>query len=263
MSGASYRQFALDLLLAESLEAKLLPPARDLADDDPGPPLRLAAPGRPPELRIRADAEVRVPGLPGMADPAQRVRILHAFGNHELQAVELFAWALLAFPDSPRAFRDGLMKILAEEQHHVRWYVERLADLETRLGDFPINGYFWGKTPGLLTPAHFVCAMGLTWENANLDHSTDYAAAAREAGDTQTATLLDRIHRDEIGHVRFGWKWLSHFKPEDSSMWTAYCDNVDWPLRPALARGRSFDVAGREAAGLDEEFIRKLSESDR
>ena len=30
-----------------------------------------------------------------MRDPAQRARILHALANHELQAIELFAWALL------------------------------------------------------------------------------------------------------------------------------------------------------------------------
>jgi len=30
----------------------------------------------------------------------QRALILHALANHELQAIELFAWALLAFTDA-------------------------------------------------------------------------------------------------------------------------------------------------------------------
>jgi len=36
----------------------------------------------------------------------------HALANHELQAIELFAWAVLAFPDTPIAFRRGLIAIL-------------------------------------------------------------------------------------------------------------------------------------------------------
>ena len=82
------RGFAERVVLSESLEDKLAPPARGLADIETGMPSRLDAPGRPPELRIVASA--RVPPIEGMADPAQRVRILHGFANHELQAVELF-----------------------------------------------------------------------------------------------------------------------------------------------------------------------------
>ena len=61
----------------------------------PCPPLRLAAPGRPANLGIVPVKRGIVPPVAGMHDPAQRARILHALANHELQAIELFAWALL------------------------------------------------------------------------------------------------------------------------------------------------------------------------
>ena len=64
-----------------------------------------------------------MPPIAGMRDPAQRARILHALANHELQAIELFAWALLAFPDAPLAFRRGLVAILADEQRHLALYM--------------------------------------------------------------------------------------------------------------------------------------------
>jgi len=67
------------------------------------------------------------PPIAGMADPTQRARILHALANHELQAIELFAWAVLAFPAAPLAFRRGLVAILADEQRHFRLYEARLA----------------------------------------------------------------------------------------------------------------------------------------
>jgi uncharacterized ferritin-like protein (DUF455 family) len=104
--------------------------------------------------------------------------------------------------------------------------------------------------------------MSLTFENANLDHTVDYAEAARRAGDAKTVAVIERVHLDEIEHVRFGWTWLQVFKEEDESAWDAYQANLTWPLRPAKARGRTFHHEGREAAGLDAEFIRRLEQSE-
>lgn len=252
------REFARAVLLSEELAVKLAPAPGEPTDDDPGPPFRTVAPGRPPDLRFRA---VEVPSIEGMHDPAQRRRILHALANHELQATELFAWALLAFPDAPRAFRQGLLRILDDEQRHTRMYVARLEDAGARFGEFPVNGYFWSKVESITSPLRFLCAMSLTFENANLDHTCEYAEAARRAGDIKTAAVIDRVHLDEIEHVRFGWAWLQVFKGEDESAWDAFRANLTWPLRPAKARGRAFDRAGRAAAGLDAEFIRRLEES--
>ena len=58
------------------------------------------------------------------------------------------------------------------------------------------------------TPLEFVCAIGLTFENANLDFAQEYAAAAREAGDDATAAVLDLVHDDETRHVAFAWTWF-------------------------------------------------------
>ncbi|HEV8580333.1 MAG TPA: DUF455 family protein [Thermoanaerobaculia bacterium] len=253
------RDFARTVLLSEDLDVKLAPPAGELTDEVPGPPFRAAAPGRPPHLRF---SPVGVPSIEGFHDPAQRRRILHALANHELQAAELFAWALLAFPDSPREFRQGLLRILDDEQRHTRMYIARAAEAGARFGDFPVNGYFWGKVGAITSPLRFLCAMSLTFENANLDHTLEYAEAARRAGDLKTAAVIDRVHRDEIEHVRFGWTWLQVFKGQDESAWNAYCANLAWPLRPDKARGRTFHRGGREAAGLDAEFIRRLEQGE-
>ncbi len=258
------RAFAASIVLSPALAAKLAPAPADLSDDDPRPPSVPGAPGRPPELAIRPGREVRrLPSLVGMRDPRQRARILHALANHELQATELFAWALLAFPDAPPEFRRGLLRILADEQRHTRMYLSRVEALGRRFGDFPVTGYFWNKVPLLTTPLRFVCAMSLTFENANLDHTVEFAAAARAAGDMATAAVIDRVQADEVRHVAFGWTWLARWKPPDQTMWEAWRANVAPPLSPALARGRTFHPEGREAAGLDPEFIRRLEAEER
>ena len=257
------RDFARTVLETEDLAVKLTPPRQELTDEEPGPAERAVGPGRPPHLRFALDARSRAdtPSVEGMHDPAQRPRILHGLANHELQAAELFAWALLAFPDAPSDFRRGLLRILQDEQRHTRMYIARLEDHGHRFGDFPVNGYFWKKTPHIHSPLDFVCAMSLTFENANLDYTVDSAEAARHAGDPKTAVVVDQVHRDEIEHVRFGWTWLQVFKGEDESAWDAWQNHLTFPLRPRRARGRTFYREGREAAGLDPEFIRRLEES--
>jgi uncharacterized ferritin-like protein (DUF455 family) len=254
------RDFALALITTEDLGVKLAPPPSALTDDSPGPPLRIERPGRPKGLEFQR--RIEVPSIEGMPDPAQRPRILHALANHELQAAELFAWALLTFPDAPSDFRRGLLRILDDEQRHTRMYIARVEDAGARFGDFPVNGYFWSKVETITSPLRFLCAMSLTFENANLDHTIDYEEAARQAGDAKTAAVIERVHRDEIEHVRFGWTWLQVFKREDESAWDTFQANLIWPLRPARARGRTFHREGREAAGLDAEFIARLEATE-
>ncbi len=251
------RDYANGIVTGETLAAKLVAPPEDLVLEDAGEPLRVASPGRPENLRIAHARSVKTPPVAGMRDPAQRARILHALANHELQAIELFAWALLAYPGAPTAFRRGLVAILADEQRHFTLYAERLAAHGCTFGDHAVTGHFWNKLDHLETPLDFVCAMGLTFENANLDFAGDYAIAARACGDTATAAALDQVHEDEIRHVHFGWIWLRRFAG-DIDPWQAYLAHVKFPLGPRRARGARFDREARRRAWFDEAFIAEL-----
>lgn len=255
------RSFATALLEATSLEQKLAPPPPGLGDDQPGPAVRVQAPARPDELCIVPARQVKVPPAAGMGDPAQRARILHALANHELQAAELFAWALLCFADAPASFRRGLLGILVDEQRHCRLYLDCMDALGVRFGDHPVTGHFWNKIQHVHTPLEFVCTMGLTFENANLDFALEYARGARDAGDERTAAVLEQVHIDEIRHVGFAWRWMHKLKHPEHSAWATYLQSVTWPLGPARARGKRFDVASREAAGLDRDFIDRLQDT--
>ena len=254
------RNYAEQIVRGERLADKLVPPPDGLELEDAGAPLRIAAPGRPQELRIVPVKRGIVPPVVGMRDPAQRARILHALANHELQAIELFAWALLAFPAAPVAFRRGLVAILADEQRHFALYAERMAALATAFGDHPVTGHFWNKLDHLETPLHFICAMGLTFENANLDFANDYALAARACGDTETARVLEQVHTDEIAHVHFAYAWLRRLAP-DEDPWAAYLAHTRPPLGPRRARGKNYDADARRRAGFSPDFIARLADA--
>ena len=136
-----------------------------------------------------------------------------------------------------------------------------MESMGTSFGDFPITAHFWTKIETITTPLQFVCMMGLTFENANLDFAQEYINAAKQAGDDETAKILEEVHKDEILHVRFGWHWLNLFKKNDETHWNAYNSNVNWPLGPSRARGAQFDKHARRKAGFSEDFINQLQDA--
>lgn len=252
--------FARRVLLGTTLADKLTAP-EGLRVGDGGPAELHEAPGRPPGLVALPGRQVRVPPLAGMADRDQRGRIVHALANHELQAAELFAWALLAFAGEPRAFRTGLLAILADEQRHCRLYAERAAALGCPFGSQPVTGHFWNHRDRLATPLGFVCTMGLTFENANLDLAGDYARAARAVGDHETAAVLDLVAEDEVDHVRFAWTWLARLAG-DRAPEAVYQEVATFPLGARRARGAHLDLDKRRRAGLSEAMIALLTEAE-
>ena len=251
------RDIAWRIVTTDSLDEKLAEPTTEWTDQSPALDRALPmSPGRPANLQPVSAREAKVPKLAGLYDREQRARIVHSLANHELQAVELFAWALLAYPTAPRAFRRGLLQILRAEQRHARLYLEYLATLGTRLGDYPVSAYFWGKAADMQAePAAFVAAMALTFEQANLDHAADAAKQAYAIGDPVLQAVLDQVHAEEIRHVRFGWVWLRRFKRHDEDMWDAWTRHLPWPLQASKAKGRRFDRVARERAGLDPPFV--------
>jgi uncharacterized ferritin-like protein (DUF455 family) len=249
-------------VLTTDLAEKLAPaPAQLAVDAAAGEPEWLPGPGRPAGLEIRRGREVSVPPIEGMRDRDQRARILHALANHELQAAELFAWALCGFADAPRGFRVGLWKILGDEQRHARAYFARAEALGRGPFDCPVTGHFWNYRARLATPLHFVCNMGLTFENANLDLASAYAAAARAAGDPETAAILDEVAADEVEHVRFAATWAAKLAP-DAPLLDVYQRTVEFPLGLARARGVELDTAARARAGLPPEFVEALAAAE-
>jgi len=254
------REFAERVLFGETLEEKLAPPPSGLADTLLGPAIATPlAPGRPQELRLREDGvRAAFPGIGRIETDEARGRLLHFFANHELLATELMALVLLKFPEAPQEFRAGILKTLKEEQMHTKMYLKRMTECGVDFGDLPLNGFFWNLVAPMSTPLDYVTRLSLTFEQANLDYSRGYAKVFKQAGDLETAAILERIYQDEISHVHYGLSWFRRWKDEESD-WKAYRSLLSQPLSAARAKGGfEFNEEGRREAGLDEEFIREL-----
>jgi uncharacterized ferritin-like protein (DUF455 family) len=259
----SVRDFCLRVLESGDIESKLAPPrdarGEPLFDDATTPPICLERPARDPDLEMSAGSD-KLPRPGQLSAPAARATCLARFAHHELMAVELFAWALLRWPDMPSGLRAALLGALEAEQIHCRLYLDRLAALGGQLSDYTHSNYFWQQAPVIAAapdgPKAFLSGMGLTLEQANLDFTLIYRDAFRAHGDEASARVCQRVHDDEIGHVRLAAHWLRVLCPEhDRDQVAAYDASVPFPLAANRAKGRRFDVAARERAGLSAPFI--------
>lgn len=254
------RAFALQVLTSEELTAKLARTPSRLTDRNPGPPFRVERPARPASLQFapRRTAPAMPKGT-ALQDPHKRAVAHHVMANHELQALEVMAMVLLAFPDAPPEFRGGLAAIMQDEQRHTRLHAQRCRELGIAFGDLPVNSWIWSKAQAWQSVLEYCCGLPLVFEGANLDHTVEFEQYFCDAGDRRSAAIMRAIHRDEIRHVRFGIDWLRRLKPHDADDWDVWLAGLHWPLRPSKARGTRFQRDARQAAGLNDEFIRRLA----
>jgi uncharacterized ferritin-like protein (DUF455 family) len=140
MYALTLRQFCSGILGSGDLESKLSPPRQQdglsLDDTNRGHPVYIEHPVRNPEIAM-APGQPNLPRLGTLENPKARIKCLARFAHHELMAVELFAWALLRWPDAPSALRAEFVRILADEQRHCQLYIDRVTGLGGSFFDPP------------------------------------------------------------------------------------------------------------------------------
>ena len=247
-------RWAWDYVRADTLAAKLAPPPRPTAWES-APPARDVRAGRPAELTpIERPPKTPRPGA--LVDPAKRAQLVHTLFHHELQAAELMLWALLAFPDAPRPFRQGLTHIALDEVRHMALYAEHLERLGFALGDFGVRDWFWERVPTVQGPAEFVALLGIGFEGANLDHSARFAQLFRNVGDVEGAEIQELVGREEEPHVRFAIHWFQ--KLAGDLEWERWRRHLPAPLTPIVMRGKPLEREARRRVGMRDPFLDAL-----
>ena len=249
--------WAESFIRGTDLREKLAPPPvpKDWASAPAS--LVITEPGRP-SVFTRARRAPKSPGLDALKSPERRAALMHTFLHHELQAVELMAWALLAFPETPRAFRKGLLGVLADEVRHMGMYRDYLADLGFAYGDFAVRDWFWERVPSCPSAAHFVALMGIGFEGGNLDHTRRFAERLRSVGDLRGAALQETIGEEEIPHVKFAMSWFREWTRDDVTF-AVWKDHLVLPLTPTVMRGAPLNRAARLRSGMSEAFLDDLA----
>ncbi len=261
---STYSEYAYHILTSPSLIEKLLPPPPDLEDDAKEISARKyyreipSLPAREKKLQP-TNEKMKIPRLEHLNNPRNVGITLHHFANHELMAIELFAWAILSFPQAARGIRRGFLKSLEEEQNHLKLYLQRMEALGVGFGDRPLNQLFWKQIPHMQTLERFTCILSISFEGANLDFSLIYRQTFLFHGDVVSAAIMESIYRDEIQHVKRGLSVLRKSKPSNISEWEYYTTQLASPFTPRRAKAYFFVPETRKLAGFSSDFIENLA----
>jgi uncharacterized ferritin-like protein (DUF455 family) len=248
------RAFAEAVLFSADLQTKLSAP-ESFTDREPGSALTgVQAPGRPRVMPLVAARAIPAAPTPhSIQNDRVRGGALHTFANHELQALELMALALLRFPDAPAGFRMGLAHIIRDEQRHFRLYQARAEHWGVELGDVGVGHFFWNTVADLRDVGSFLAALSLTYEQANLDFAAYWKPAFAAVDDLVSAEVLQVVADDETEHVAHGVRWFERLM--GGSDFELYKRTLAAPLTPGRAKGPVFNREARLRAGLSPAFV--------
>ena len=206
--------------------------------------------GRPakPELVHPKDVPQR-----GMKNLEGRAALLHAVVHIEFNAINLALDAVWRFDQMPTQFYADWMRVAYEESQHFQMLEQHLNHMGWQYGDFIAHDGLW--TMCEKTQHDIVARMALvprTLEARGLDATPYIQQRLRNvhAADAETtATLLETILRDEIGHVAIGNHWYHWLCQQQGFEPVAhYRHLVDVYAPPRLKP--PFNEAARKEAGF-------------
>lgn len=165
-------------------------------------------PGRPMKPELVAPVDVpkrRLNTKEGLA------ALIHSITHIEFNAINL-AWdAVYRFRDLPPAFYHDWITVAVEEAYHFQLLRERLNELGSDYGDFPAHNGLWDiATRTAFDPLVRMALVPRVLEARGLDVTPGMIQRLRQAGDEETAAVLEIIWRDEIGHVAIGSHWFQY-----------------------------------------------------
>ena len=248
--------YCLTILESPRLEDKLTPPPKNLEDSLNNSVILPSKPNREKKIAF-SDNKCKIPRLEHLNLASNRALALHHFANHELMALEIFAWAILKFQNISSKIRRDLFKTLREEQLHLQMYIDRIHELGMEFGDRPLNYIFWKFTPMMNSFEKFSTIMSISLEGANLDFATLYSKIFEIHGDTKSAFIMEKVFKDELAHVKRGLNAISIEAGKELD-WISYINILPHPFTPRRAKGFFYFPDTRRRVGFSEDFINNL-----
>jgi len=205
-----------------------------------------ARPGRPPGV-VEGQAKRRRQGVDSLAGLR---RFLHAIWHIEMEAIDLACVLALRGSGMPAAFHADCLRVAREEAGHAGLLDTWLVAHDWPPGSEPVHHRLWLSAldcsdigEQLVVVPRFLEARGLDVNAGLLPRVAPVDVAAHAA--------LDRIYRDEIGHVATGTRWHHWWCARqgiDPS--THFAEVVQRRFADQIPSPWAIDVAGRTEAGF-------------
>jgi uncharacterized ferritin-like protein (DUF455 family) len=178
-----------------------------LAPEPDGEALPVEVPGRPERPRLVDPRELAQRGL---GTPEGRAALVHAVAHIEFNAINLALDAVYRFRGLPAGFYGDWLRVASEEADHFELLNVRLGALRLAYGDLPAHNGLWEMA--LATRGDVLERMALVprvLEARGLDVTPGMIERLRGVGDLDTVAILERILREEEGHVAIGSRWYA------------------------------------------------------
>lgn len=139
-------EWAKNIFESKTIEGKLISSNLISSFDFINVNADLSHPGRGTHFEPSAE-KIKFPKTAAFKDIKIRAKALSFFANHELEAIEMMAAAIIKFSSgvTPSEFSKiarGIVSSISDEQKHFRLYTNRMKDFGTHFGDFPLNDFF-------------------------------------------------------------------------------------------------------------------------
>ncbi len=142
------------------------------------------------------------------AGQVARREMVHRHMSNEITSLDIAAQCLAEFPEAPWGLRLELARQCWDESRHVGALHRRLQALGGCKGEFPISVFEWNITCAIDNLVGRLATQNRTLEAGAMDVVGALRRSVHDAGDEETARVLDMILTDEIQHVRFANRWI-------------------------------------------------------
>jgi uncharacterized ferritin-like protein (DUF455 family) len=212
------------------------------------------------------------PALPALVDPRKleqrsvatdsgRVRLLHAIAHIEFNAINIALDAVYRFRDMPAKYVDDWLLVASEEAQHFQLLQQALRQRGSDYGAFPAHRGLWDMVCRTRhTALHRMALVPRVMEARGLDVTPALIEKFQQFDDDQAVAILQRIYRDEIGHVRIGDYWYRELCRQAGVDAEATFRELLQRYMGGKLRG-PFNWPARIEAGFDERELSALEQS--
>ncbi len=216
------------------------------------------SPGRPEDLQTVAPGAVPRRRI---GTPEGRIALLHAIAHIELNAIDLALDMLARFTHDPALadtqrlrFATDWLEVADDEARHFTMICARLTQLGSYYGALGVHQGLWEaayNTRNDLAARLAIAPMLL--EARGLDVTPSMVGKLERVGDSQSATILNIIYKEEIGHVAKGVRWFNAVCEISGKEPELHFQDLVKMYLPAALRG-PFNHKAREQAGLQKGY---------
>ena len=224
--------------------------SKTLPIDDPGRPVQPALVD-PRQLERRS-----------VATESGRIRLLHAVAHIEFNAINIALDAVYRFRDMPARYVSDWLLVASEEAQHFQLLRQALLQRGSDYGAFAAHQGLWDMVCRTRhDPLHRMALVPRVMEARGLDVTPAMVEKFRQFDDFEAVAILERIYRDEIGHVRIGNYWYQELcRQRVMDAETTFQELLSRYMGGKL-RG-PFNWAARIEAGFDERELAALEQAE-